>query len=341
MDVLRPTIVGSTSTGMGTSDESSCDDSTGPTTPDSSSIFYPSSLPEDIIRTPLSLCLKDSKSMNYNASKADVPALTVSTGPSPVAPTIRNICMIGAGYVGMYHRHNLSCLPLLCFFCSLNARTSSLTVSSRIGGPTAAVAALHNPSIRVEVLDKDPVRVGKWQTSHLPIHEPGLDNIIRIVRDGAYETGRADQKSKPSAETKASTRAPNLFFTTNSEDSISKADMIMLAVNTPTKMFGMGSGRATNMGIFDSALSDIAKYAKPGVIIVEKSTVPAGTAQRVRQIVSSGIQHGVPEACGDGHPRGCTNISIAWFAQTWHALRSALEPRVPVRGMCHREPITA
>ena len=93
----------------------------------------------------------------------------------------------------------------------------------------------------------------------------------------------------------------------------------MLAVNTPTKMFGMGSGRATNMGIFDSALSDIAKYAKPGVIIVEKSTVPAGTAQRVRQIVSSDVHHGVPEACDNGYFHACANISIAWFAQTWHA----------------------
>ena len=105
MDILRPTIVG-TSTGMGTSDESSCDDSTGPTTPDSSSIFYPSSLPEDIIRTPLSLCLKDSKSMSYNVSKANAPALTLSTGVTPVPPTIRNICMIGAGYVGMFSRHS-------------------------------------------------------------------------------------------------------------------------------------------------------------------------------------------------------------------------------------------
>ena len=182
------------------------------------------------------------------------------------------------------------------------------------------------------------MRVGKWQTSHLPLHEPGLDNIVRIGRDGAYETGRAGQKSKSSAETAPSTRAPNLFFTTNSEDSISKADMIMLAVNTPTKMFGMGSGRATNMGIFDSAVSDIAKYAKPGVIIVEKSTVPAGTAQRVRQSVSSESHHDVHEKRYNS-PRTDTNMSIACFAQTWHAFRSSLQPRVPVRGMCHRKSV--
>lgn len=232
--------------------------------------------------------------MKYNVSKANAPALTVSTETAPVPPTIHNICMIGAGYVGMFYRHSFLLPPTYLLFLSLNARTSWLIIYSRIGGPTAAVAALHNPSIRVEVLDKDPVRIGNWQTPHLPIHEPGLDNIVRIVRDGAYESGRADQKPTSGAETTPSTRAPNLFFTTNSEDSISKADMIMLAVNTPTKMFGMGSGRATNMGIFDSALSDIAKYAKPGVIIVEKSTVPAGTAQRVRQIVGHEVHHGIP-----------------------------------------------
>ena len=152
--------------------------------------------------------------------------------------------------------------------------------SSSTGGPTAAVIALHNPQIRVEVLDKDPRRIQQWQSSHLPIHEPGLDNIVRVARDGAYMSAHNGSEYP-------SRRPANLFFTCDSEGSISKADMVLLAVNTPTKMFGMGGGRATNMGIFDLAIGDIAKYAKPGVIIVEKSTVPCGTAQRVRKMVCS------------------------------------------------------
>jgi UDPglucose 6-dehydrogenase len=63
--------------------------------------------------------------------------------------------------------------------------------------------------------------------------------------------------------------------------------MIMLAVNTPTKTFGLGAGRATNMAAIDEAVRQIAIYAKPGAIIVEKSTVPCGTAQRIRNMVST------------------------------------------------------
>jgi UDPglucose 6-dehydrogenase len=80
-------------------------------------------------------------------------------------------------------------------------------------------------------------------------------------------------------------RIPNLYFTTDSQTSLAKADVVMLAVNTPTKTFGVGSGRATNMTTFDAAAKEVAQYARPGTIIVEKSTVPCGTAQRVRKMV--------------------------------------------------------
>ena len=123
MDVLPPTII-SASNGPGTSDESSCDDSTGPTTPDSSPRFYPSSLPEDIIRTPVSLFLKDSNPMRYDVSKANAPALEVSTGAAAVPPSIRNICMIGAGYVGMFSRYPFLSSFTLLLPLSLNARAS-------------------------------------------------------------------------------------------------------------------------------------------------------------------------------------------------------------------------
>jgi UDPglucose 6-dehydrogenase len=59
-----------------------------------------------------------------------------------------------------------------------------------------------------------------------------------------------------------------------------------MAVNTPTKMFGVGAGCATNMAAFDGAMRDVAAHAKRGAIIVEKSTVPGGTAERVRNMVS-------------------------------------------------------
>lgn len=142
--------------------------------------------------------------------------------------------------------------------------------------------ALHNPSISVEVLDRDPVRIRQWNSPHLPVHEPGLIDVVRVTRDGA-EIVNQETTSLVSA-TRLKRRA-NLFFTSDSVTSISRADVIMLAVNTPTKTFGLGAGRATNMSAIDEAVRQIAIYAKPGAIIVEKSTVPCGTAQRIRHLV--------------------------------------------------------
>lgn len=158
-----------------------------------------------------------------------------------------------------------------------------------IGGPTAAVIALHNPKVGVEVLDRDQRRIERWNSTHLPIHEPGLNKIVRLTRDGAIiKTGADDKPASQSVQDEnapASRRGPNLFFTCDTEVSISTADMIFLAVNTPTKTSGVGAGRATNMTALDGAVKDVALYAKPGTVIVEKSTVPCGTAQRIRNTV--------------------------------------------------------
>lgn len=141
--------------------------------------------------------------------------------------------------------------------------------------------ALHNPTINVEVLDRDERRIGRWNSAHLPIHEPGLNNIVRLTRDGAHSASDDHTGAEPGSLA----REPNLFFTSDAVNSISKADIIFLAVNTPTKTTGVGAGRATNMTALDGAVKDVALYANPGTIIVEKSTVPCGTAQRIRRTV--------------------------------------------------------
>lgn len=84
----------------GMSDDSSCADSTGPTTPDSSPRFYPSHVlireqDPDLIGLPLSPVLQ----LDLDASKWPRELTPAST---PAAPAIKNICVIGAGYVGMY-----------------------------------------------------------------------------------------------------------------------------------------------------------------------------------------------------------------------------------------------
>ena len=61
--------------------------------------------------------------------------------------------------------------------------------------------------------------------------------------------------------------------------------MIFLAVNTPTKISGVGAGAATDISMFESAARSIALVAKAGAIIVEKSTVPCRTAEMIRDIL--------------------------------------------------------
>jgi UDPglucose 6-dehydrogenase len=109
-----------------------------------------------------------------------------------------------------------------------------------------------------------------------------------LTRDGAIIKDANETAAKAQYQDgNVSRRGPNLFFTCDTQVSISTADMIFLAVNTPTKTSGVGAGRATNMNALDGSVRDVALYAKPGTIIVEKSTVPCGTAQRIRNTVWS------------------------------------------------------
>ncbi len=154
-----------------------------------------------------------------------------------------------------------------------------MTLTQSTGGPTAAVLALHNPAIKVNVIDKDASRVAAWCSKHLPVHEPGLEEVVRIGRDGLKNEDDADN------DVESRGREPNLFFTTDF-NRIVDADLVFISVNTPTKLSGFGAGSATDMTTFESAVVAVASYLKSGAIIIEKSTVPCGTAQTISDIVS-------------------------------------------------------
>lgn len=178
-----------------------------------------------------------------------------------------------------------------------------------LGGPTAAVIAYQNPFKRVTVVDCDERRIRRWNSKHLPIYEPDLAGIVRIARDGVREYtvtkqpkmyGTSDftsEKAMHSSEngishnaclrrpTVVPARDPNLIFSTDFIKCISEADMIIIAVNTPTKLRGSGAGSATDMTAFEAAMGFVARYSRPGAIIVEKSTVPCRTAQFIEEIV--------------------------------------------------------
>tara|TARA_B110000003_G_C16625330_1_gene524672 strand:+ start:212 stop:1588 length:1377 start_codon:yes stop_codon:yes gene_type:complete len=145
---------------------------------------------------------------------------------------IKNICCIGAGYVG---------------------------------GPTMAVIALKCPEIKINIVDINKNKIDQWNSKNLdklPVFEPGLSEIISEVRD------------------------KNLFFRTDVEECIDSADMVFMAVNTPTKTEGEGKGMAADLKYIESCARTIAKASKTDKIIVEKSTLPVRTAEKIIDILN-------------------------------------------------------
>ncbi|KAK1923402.1 UDP-glucose dehydrogenase [Papiliotrema laurentii] len=149
--------------------------------------------------------------------------------------TVKKICCIGAGYVG---------------------------------GPTCAVIALKCPHIQVTIVDLNQARIDAWNSDHLPIYEPGLDDVVKQAR------GR------------------NLFFSTDVDKAIEEADLIFVSVNTPTKKSGIGAGFAADLNYLQLATRRIAQVSKSSKIVVEKSTVPCRTADAMRTILEANSRPG-------------------------------------------------
>lgn len=137
-----------------------------------------------------------------------------------------------------------------------------------VGGPSMSIIALKCPNATVHVFDASAARVEAWNASPtrhmpevLPIYEPGLQEIVLKVR------GR------------------NLFFTTD-PSVLKDADIIFIAVSTPTKLHGVGSGCAADLTYVEQCAKLIAQMAeKKKVIVVEKSTVPVKCHQMVKRVL--------------------------------------------------------
>lgn len=126
-----------------------------------------------------------------------------------------------------------------------------------------AMIALKCPHIKVTVVDISVKRIAQWNSDELPIYEPGLDECVKSVR------GR------------------NLFFSTDVDSAIDESDIIFVAVNTPTKVYGLGKGFASNLTNLEKAARNIAKVARTSKIVVEKSTVPVQTAATIKRVLMS------------------------------------------------------
>ncbi|KAL1456921.1 hypothetical protein WDU94_001607 [Cyamophila willieti] len=132
-----------------------------------------------------------------------------------------------------------------------------------VGGPTCSVIALKCPDIQVTVVDKSEERIKQWNSNKLPIYEPGLDEVVKKTRD------------------------VNLFFSTDIKSAIQKAQLVFISVNTPTKTFGNGKGRAADLKYVESAARMIADIATENKIVVEKSTVPVRAAESIMKVLTA------------------------------------------------------
>ena len=164
---------------------------------------------------------------------------------------VKNICCIGAGYVG---------------------------------GPSMAVIALKCSHINITVVDANPEKIKAWNgpLDQLPVYEPGLAEVVKETRDR------------------------NLFFSDDIAGNIENAEMIFMAVNTPTKTRGEGAGMAADLSNIEACSRDISKYSKSNKIVIEKSTLPVRTAEKIKQILlenSKGIHFEIlsnPEFLAEG-----------------------------------------
>ena len=81
--------------------------------------------------------------------------------------------------------------------------------------------------------------------------------------------------------------ARNLFFSTDVAQGIHSSDIIFVSVNTPTKLFGQGAGRAADLQYWEKTAREILANSDRGKIVVEKSTLPVRTAAAMARILNS------------------------------------------------------
>lgn len=132
-----------------------------------------------------------------------------------------------------------------------------------VGGPTMAKIAEKCPQYQVTLVDINEARIHAWNSDQLPIYEPGLEEVVMAQR------------------------GKNLFFSTDVVQGIKDADIIFVSVNTPTKTYGQGAGRASNLEFIEKTARSILEHAEGDKIIVEKSTLPVRTAEALERILST------------------------------------------------------
>lgn len=110
----------------------------------------------------------------------------------------------------------------------------------------------------VTCVDVDSTKIEALNAGRIPIYEPGLDALVE-----------------------RNVKAGRLNFTANLGEAVAGADLVFIAVGTPTRR---GDGHADLSYVY-AAAKEIAKHLTGYTVIVDKSTVPVGTARQVHRII--------------------------------------------------------
>lgn len=110
----------------------------------------------------------------------------------------------------------------------------------------------------VTCIDKDQSKISALQNGQIPIFEPGLDTLVE-----------------------SNVQAGRLSFTTEAKDVVKDADVVFIAVGTPTRR---GDGHADLSYVY-AAAEELAGYIDGYTVVVTKSTVPVGTGDEVETII--------------------------------------------------------
>lgn len=124
-----------------------------------------------------------------------------------------------------------------------------------VGLTTAACFAELGHS--VVCTDVDGARIAALQRGEVPMHEPGLADLVKSGLD-----------------------ADRLSFVLGSADAAARADFVYLCVPTPSNSQG-----GTDFSYLEAAASEIGPNLKPGAVVVNKSTAPAGTSAMLHRVL--------------------------------------------------------
>ena len=117
----------------------------------------------------------------------------------------------------------------------------------------------------VVCVDIDETKIEQLRQGRVPFYEVGLEELIQ-----------------------RNTRESRLSFSTDPAEAVRRAEVVFIAVGTPQ----VSAGGADLSQVF-AAAENIARAMNGGKIVVTKSTVPVGTAARVKEIIEAGTEHPV------------------------------------------------